>query len=134
MNLRTALAALTLAPALVLAGCAEATDSSTSPESSSAPTSGASTNAAPEGATVEITLEDGKYDPQGSTVAVPLGVPVTIEITADAAGELHVHSDPEASIEYGVGETTETLTFDKPGVIEVESHETGVVVVNLQVS
>lgn len=136
MNLPTGLAALTLASALVLTGCAEGTDSaSPSTEASGNATSAAPTSGtAAEGVTVEITLEDGKFDPQGKTVKVPVGEPVTIDVTADAEGELHVHSDPETSIAFGVGNTTETLTFDKPGTIEVESHDTGVVVVQLQAS
>lgn len=137
MNLPTGLAALTLASALVLTGCAEATDSTTSPATgaSSSPASADSTSETPaDGVTVEISLADGKFDPQGKTVKVPVGEPVTIDITADAEGSLHVHSEPETSIEFGAGDTTETLTFDKPGVIEVESHDTGIVVVQLQVS
>lgn len=136
MNLPTGLAALTLASALVLTGCAEATEStSPSSEASGSTTSATPTSETPaEAAKVEISLEDGTFDPQGKTVEVPVGEPVTIDITADAKGELHVHSDPETSIAFGVGTTTETLTFDKPGVIEVESHDTGVVVVQLQVS
>lgn len=136
MKLRTTLVSVSLASGLLLTGCAEATDTPpASEQATTAPTSAApSTSESAQGVTVEITLEKGSYDPQGKTVEVPLGEPVTLEITADAKGELHVHSSPETSVEFGVGETTRTLTFDKPGVIEVESHDTGVVVIQLQVS
>lgn len=136
MKLRTTLVSLSLASGLLLAGCAEGAE----PTPTSAPTSEAPTSAAPstseaaEGTTVEITYEGGTFDPQGSTVEVPLGEPVTLHITADKGGELHVHSTPEVSVPFGAGETSKTLTFDRPGVVDVESHDTGAVVVKLQVS
>jgi hypothetical protein len=136
VKLRTTLVSVSLASGLLLTGCAEAADTPPASEpTTTAPTSAApSTSEAAEGVTVDITLEKGSYDPQGKTVEVPLGEPVTLQITADAEGELHVHSHPETSVAFGVGSTSRTLTFDKPGVVEVESHDTGVVVVQLQVS
>ena len=47
-------------------------------------------------------------------------------MTADAAGEIHVHSDPEQSAAYGVGTTRISLgAFEIPGQYEVESHTLG---------
>src|SRR5207342_1811344 len=48
--------------------------------------------------------------------------PLKLHITADKAGEIHVHSSPEQHIEYTAGTTDKTLTIDQPGVIDVESH------------
>lgn len=136
MKLRTTLVSLSLASGLLLAGCAEgaeptptASPTSTAPDSASPQTSEAA-----EGVTVDLTYEDGTFDPQGTTVKVPLGEPVTLHVTADKGGELHVHGTPETTIAFAVGETSKTLTFERPGVIEVESHDTGALVVNLQVS
>ncbi len=138
MKIRTTLVSLTLASGLLLAGCAEGAEQTPS----ASPTSGNPTSATPapatskaaEGVTVEISYAKGSFDPQGTTVKVPLGEPVTLHVTADKAGELHVHSTPEAEVEFTAGETSKTLTFDRPGVVEVESHDTGAVVVMLQVS
>jgi len=134
VKIRTPLVSLTLASGLLLAGCAQGSEPTPSP-SSDAPTSAApSTSKAAEGVVIDISYKNGTFDPQGSTVKVPLGKPVTLHVTADKGGELHVHSTPEAHVEFGVGETSKTLTFDRPGVVEVESHDTGAVVVLLQVS
>lgn len=134
MQIRPTLVSLTLASGLLLAGCAQGSEPTASP-SSDAPTSAApSTSKAAEGVVIDISYTNGTFDPQGSTVKVPLGKPVTLHVTADKGGELHVHSTPEAHVEFGVGETSKTLTFDRPGVVEVESHDTGAVVVLLQVS
>ncbi len=62
-----------------------------------------------------------------------VGEPVTVEITADKAGELHVHSTPEQEIEFGTGTTTHEVTIESPGVVEVESHDPDTVVVQLEV-
>jgi hypothetical protein len=57
-----------------------------------------------------------------------------LHITADRAGELHVHSTPEQELEFDEGESHVELTFDHPGVVEVEDHESGKVILQLQVS
>jgi hypothetical protein len=45
-----------------------------------------------------------------------------------------VHSDPEQELEYDAGTTTLTIThLDRPGVIEVESHNLAKVIVQLEV-
>jgi hypothetical protein len=72
--------------------------------------------------------------PNGDRVEAHVGEPVTLHITSDRAGELHVHSEPEQHIEYDAGETTAQVTIDRPGVVDVEDHNADVVVVQLQVS
>jgi hypothetical protein len=83
---------------------------------------------------VEITIDGDQITPNGDRVEVSLGEPVTFDITADRAGELHVHSTPEQELAFDEGETLVEATFDQPGVVEVEDHETDKVVVQLQVS
>jgi hypothetical protein len=84
--------------------------------------------------TVDVTISGDKVTPNGDRVEAHVGEPVTLHITSDRAGELHVHSDPEQEIEYGKGETTTQVTVDMPGVIDVEDHIADVVVVQLEVS
>jgi hypothetical protein len=95
----------------VLAGCGD--DDTGSP-----PASGDDT------AAVEITFSDGSVTPNGERVEVKVGEP----------GEMHVHSSPEQELEYDAGTTRLELTIDQPGVVDVESHDPKVVVIQLEVS
>ena len=119
--MRRATAVLTsiLFAVVVLAGCGE--DEPT-------PSTGTS-----DGDTIRITFADGDVTPKGERFEMTAGEPVEVEIKADEPGELHVHSTPEQTIRYGSGTTTEQLTIDQPGVVDVESHDPDVVVVQLEV-
>ena len=84
--------------------------------------------------TIEVTVEGDTVTPNGERVDVDRGEEVQLVVTADAAGEIHVHSDPEQEFEYDAGTTTLTLTnLDRPGVVEVESHTLDKVIVQLEV-
>ncbi len=63
-----------------------------------------------------------------------MGEEVTFTVTSDAAGQVHVHSTPETSFSYEEGTTEETLTFERPGVVEVEAHDPDQLIVQLEVS
>lgn len=89
---------------------------------------------APEGTVVEITVNGDNVEPNGARVEAELGEPITLRITSDRDGELHVHSTPEQEIEFTEGTTTAELTIEQPGVIEVEDHHSGLVIVQLEVS
>ncbi|GGU29483.1 hypothetical protein [Nocardioides albus] len=83
---------------------------------------------------VQINFSGDSVDPHGSKIEVPLGHSVELDVTADAAGEVHVHSDPEQSAAYGVGTTRISLgKFEIPGQYEVESHTLGKTIVTLEV-
>jgi hypothetical protein len=84
--------------------------------------------------TIEITFKGDTVSPNAERVEVGVDQPVDLVVTADAPGEIHVHSEPEQEFEYDEGETTIELVIDKPGVVEVESHELDVVIVQLEVS
>lgn len=81
---------------------------------------------------IEVTLEEGAYSPLGERVEVAVGEPVLISVTADAPGSLHVHSTPEQEITFEAGTSEHELTLDRPGVVEVESHEPAPALVILQ--
>jgi len=89
---------------------------------------------ADDSATVEITFSDGSVTPRGERVEVEVGEPIELVVKADEPGELHVHSSPEQELEYDAGTTTLKLTIKQPGVVDVESHDLEVVVVQLEVS
>jgi hypothetical protein len=83
--------------------------------------------------TVDIIFKGDSVTPQGEKVELKAGDPLKLHISADKAGEIHVHSSPEQHIEYGAGTTEKTLTIDQPGVIDVESHSLDKLILQLQV-
>ena len=83
---------------------------------------------------IEVTFEGDTVTPNGERVDVETGQAVELHVTADAAGEIHVHSDPEQELEYDEGTSTVTIEpIDQPGVVDVESHELDAVIVQLEV-
>jgi glucose/arabinose dehydrogenase len=88
----------------------------------------------PPGTVIEMTLKDGAVTPSGDRVEVAAGEPITFVITADAPGELHVHSAEGPEIEFEPGTSEHEVTIDQPGVVEVELHDPELIVVQLQVS
>lgn len=84
------------------------------------------------GTTVRLERADDAFTPSGARVEVPAGEPFTLEIEADEAGELHVHSTPEQEIAYDAGSSTHEVMIERPGVVEVESHDPHLVVLQLE--
>lgn len=123
--------------ALILTGCGGDTDSAPADE----PTASASADAgaeeqesAAEGVQVDVEIADGSVTPQGERVEVIAGEPITLSVTSDHEDEIHVHADPEVTLEAKPGETVEeTFTIDTPGQAAVESHHLGVTIVQLVV-
>lgn len=107
---------------------------STAPEPNDEPAEPAEAEDA--GTRIEIDVEDFEFTPSGERVEVPLGEEVELVITADAPGELHVHSSPEQYVNYEGTGRPESFSFviDRPGQVEVESHDVGTLIVNLVVS
>ena len=84
--------------------------------------------------TIEVTIEGDDLIPNGDRVQVGVGQPIEFVVQADAEGEIHVHSDPEQELRYGAGTTTlPDFTIDKPGIVEVESHQLEKTIVQLEV-
>ncbi len=84
--------------------------------------------------TIDVTIEGDSLTPNGDRVEVEVGQPIELVVKADAEGEIHVHSDPEQELRYGSGTTTlPTFTIDKPGIVEIESHELDKTIVQLEV-
>jgi hypothetical protein len=85
--------------------------------------------------TIDVTFDGDTVTPSGERVDVQTGQPIELNITADAAGEIHVHSDPEQELEYDEGTSTvEIEPIEQPGVVDVESHDLEAVIVQLEVS
>lgn len=120
MRRTAALLTVLLCALPLLAGCGD--------DTSGTPSSGDDTT------TIDITFSDGSVTPSGKRVEVDAGQTIELVVKADEPGELHVHSSPEQELPYGAGTTTLKLTIDKPGVVDVESHDLEQVVVQLEVS
>jgi hypothetical protein len=62
-----------------------------------------------------------------------VGQRIEFDVTADAAGEIHVHSTPEQEFEYDKGSSTiDVKPISAPGIITVESHTFDKVIFQLQ--
>jgi len=101
--------------AFVLTGCSNAADE-------------------PSGDSIQIQIDGGDISPKGDRVETKTGDVITLQIDSDRAGELHVHSTPEQEFAFEIGKSTIELTIDSPGIVDVEDHETGVVILQLEVS
>ena len=83
---------------------------------------------------IKVVITGDSVTPNGERVDVAVGQDVQLDVKADEAGEIHVHSSPEQEIEYKAGESTVTIQgIDQPGTVDVESHALEKVIVQLEV-
>jgi hypothetical protein len=111
---------------------AESTSTEPSPTQSATPPSSPPTEDAAQ--VIDITFQGDSVEPNGDRVEVKAGAPIELRVTADQPGEIHVHSNPEQTLEYAAGTTTLELTIDQPGIVEVESHDLDKIIVQLEVT
>lgn len=143
---RHLLIAVVTTAALTLAGCGndEDTDPDATPDtatSSATPTTDESVEEpgeepAPEpaGPVVEITIDGDSVLPIAEQVEMSVDDTLTLMIDADRSGELHVHSTPEQTVEFSPASNKYEVLFDKPGTVDIEEHDTGVLLVRALVS
>ena len=159
LRTRTALTAALVAVALLLTGCggddavtddatAGETATSASPsddagaepsedptaEESEEPEDDGSDKPLPQGPFADLVFDGDQVSPNGERVKLGVGETLTLRIDSDRPGELHVHSTPEQEIEFPAGQSERKLTIEQPGVVEVEEHDSGKVLLQLQVS
>jgi hypothetical protein len=120
--------ALALVLALGLSSCGD--DGDAGDPGPRTPDASETTDSSP---AVTLTREGDSFTPNGERVELEVGQTLTLTVTADEAGELHVHSTPEQEIAYDAGTSEHEITIDRPGVVEVESHDPDVVVLQLEV-
>lgn len=123
------LAPLTLVLALGLSACGGGDDDP-------APTPGGESSSSSDSGdpvAVTVTREGDSFTPNGERVELEIGQTLDLTITSDTAGEFHVHSTPEQEIAYDAGTSEHEITIDRPGVVEVESHEPASIVLQLEV-
>lgn len=113
------LSPLAVALALGLSACGAGTGTVETPDATSL--------------SIDVTREDDRFTPNGARVEAAVGEPVVLRIVSDEPGEIHVHSVPEQEIAYDAGTSEHEITIDRPGVVEVESHDPDVIVLQLEV-
>lgn len=118
---------LTAVLALGLTSCGGDDIAPSSDGSTSAPTTDGDSVA------VTVTRQGDTFTPNGERVELGVDQTLALTITADEAGEFHVHSTPEQEITYDAGTSEHEITIDRPGVVEVESHDPDSVVLQLEV-
>ena len=83
---------------------------------------------------IAVTIEGDDVSPNAERVDVKVGQKIEFVVESDAPGSIHVHSEPEHELEYAAGTTTlPPFEIDKPGIVEVESHELEKIIVQLEV-
>ncbi len=127
-------APLALVLLLSLSACSDGGESA-SPGSTTISTTPTTSNNTDDSGDIEIELsrQDDVFTPNGVRVETKVGQLVTLTITSDVAGELHVHSVPEQEVAYAAGMTEHEITIAQPGVVEVESHDPSSIVLQLEV-
>jgi hypothetical protein len=141
------LAIVVVAVVTLTAGCGDSSDPEVSPSPSESPATASSSpsetadasespspSPEPSGTAIDITFASGDVTPKAKRMKIDAGEPITLNITADEPGELHIHSSPEQELAYEKGTHSYELTIDRPGLVDVESHDLEVVIVQLEVS
>ncbi|MEU5916464.1 hypothetical protein [Streptomyces sp. NPDC047141] len=108
---------------------------SSSTPSSSTPSASAPSSPRPTdpGRTVTLAITGTTVEPPPSRIELKKGERLTLRVTSDRADTLHVHGyDRELPLSPGVPATL-TLTADRTGLFEVETHESGLVLTQLVV-
>jgi len=123
---------LTLVLALGLAACGDGGDTDP-PAGGSSSAAGSATTEDDGSTSVTVTREGDSFTPNGERVELGVDETLVLTVTADEGGELHVHSTPEQEIAYDEGTSEHEITIDRPGVVEVESHDPDVIVLQLEV-
>ena len=134
--------AVLLSVLLGLSGCgtdepaakAETTEESSPSSTPSSPTPTPSASPSkPAGTTIDITVSGDDISPEAKQVRVKAGEQITFRFDTDRAGELHVHSSPAKYVEFRSGTSQQSITLRQPGVVDVEEHESGQLLVRFQV-
>jgi plastocyanin len=83
--------------------------------------------------TITVRIADRKVSPKPGRISVARGETVRLVVTSDVADEIHVHSyDRELRLTPRKPATLQ-FTADKPGLFEVETHETKLILFQLLV-
>lgn len=114
----------TTAPAEAPAQSSTSSSSTAAPPETSTQTTAPQSEPADDTVVVDVNVADGAVSPAGERISVDRGEVVELVVTSDVAGEFHVHSSPESYEGFAAGSNAPIeLTFDRPGLIDIELHE-----------
>lgn len=83
--------------------------------------------------TVTVSIADGEVDPKPGRVEAARGNTVLIAVVSDVADQIHVHGyDQEVAVQPGQAASLQ-FTADQTGLYEVETHESGLQLFQLEV-
>lgn len=93
----------------------------------------ASASPTPDAELIQFEISDGVAEPSLDRVTVEQGTTVRIEVTSDEADELHLHGyDLHADVGPGEEGVIEFVA-DEPGLFELETHDSGLLLLQLAV-
>jgi heme/copper-type cytochrome/quinol oxidase subunit 2 len=82
---------------------------------------------------IVVSVKDGKVSPKAHRIKVAEGSAVQILVSSDVDDEVHVHGyDIEREVSAGQSTTVE-FTANQTGVFEVETHESNLLLLQLEV-
>ena len=97
------------------------------------PTPSAAEETGPSEVTIDITIADGKVNPNGKKLDVEVGQPIALYVTSDSDDEVHAHTSEDGyTLDVKAGTKVRgEFTLISPGSYEVESHHLGKTIVVL---
>jgi hypothetical protein len=125
---------LAIGGVLLVSGCAGGSSSgATGTSAASSPASSPAASKTGKVTDIVVSVKDGKVSPKAHRVKVAEGSSVRILVSCDVDDEVHVHGyEIEREVSAGQSVTIE-FTADQTGVFEVETHESGLLLFQLQV-
>jgi heme/copper-type cytochrome/quinol oxidase subunit 2 len=118
---------------LLVTGCAGDSTAAAPGTATRTASSSAGAGASAKATDIVVSVKDGKVSPKTHRVKVAVGSSVRILVSSDVDDEVHVHGyDIEREISAGQSVTID-FTADQTGVFEVETHESGLLLLQLQV-
>ncbi len=130
---RRTLAALTAVAALGLAGCGGSSSGSSDAGKPPSPATKASALNTQAAATIEVTIKGNNIAPVAEPLTIGVGQTVSIDVTSDRAGTLHVHSSPEHEYNFNPGSSHYEFTLDQPGQVDIEEHVSNTLIARVTV-
>jgi plastocyanin len=128
---RARLAVVTLAAAIGLVACG-GTDDEPTQDAAPAPTDSATGDPA-RLRVVNVEITDGRVSTDEDRVELAPGSTVRLVVTSDVDDELHVHGVDETAAIVAGEPTTLEFTLDEPGLFEVETHGSDLLLLQLLV-
>lgn len=123
-----------------IAGCdgdsGEAADpalASTTASHSTEPEVPPTASASPSMPVIEIHIVDGEVHTDADSVEVASGATIRLVVTSDVDDELHIHGADETAPLVASVPTTVEFTISEPGSFDVETHDSGLLLVQLLV-